>query len=177
MLRIDAKEHLSHPAERVFATLRDKTPELVVHLPNIESVEVLNRRDEPPRTHLINRWQAKNDDVPSILRPFVKKELLSWIDRAAWDAEKLSCDWEIEAVAGRDCFSCQGSTQIAPDGEGRALFTLHGELRVDPDHVPGVPRFLARRIQEPLEHFIAAAMRPNLASIAIAVQRYLDALR
>lgn len=171
---IKGTENLTHPALLVFETLRDKTPDLVGHMPNIEDVQVLERTEEPPLVHLKNRWQGAMDDVPKVIRPFVKKDLMAWFDRASWDADKLLCTWEIEAVVGRDCFSCAGTTTIAADGEDCSIFTLEGNMRIDPDHVPGVPRFLARKIKDPLERFIAKAMSPNLTSIASAVQRYLD---
>lgn len=175
-MRIDESQKISHPAHLVFATLRDKTPELAAIMPNVEGVQVLERREDPPRVHLYNRWQATNQDVPRIVRPFVSKDLVAWFDRATWDEESLSCSWQIEAVVGKEVFSCQGRTTIQADGDGACEFRLSAELRVDPDRVPGVPRFLARKLQEPLERFIGNAIRPNLTSIASAVQRYLDQL-
>jgi hypothetical protein len=176
-MRIDETQTLTHPARLVFETLRDKTPELASIMPNVESVAVLERREEPPIVHLYNKWQATNDDVPGIIRPFVKKDLLSWYDRAAWDESGLLCRWQLESVVGRDCFTCSGTTRITEVGEGSSVFTINAELRVDPDHVPGVPRFLGRKIQEPLERFIGATIRPNLTKIASAVQRFLDGQR
>ena len=81
---VEGKYELTHPALLVFETLRDKTPDLVAFVPNIEAVEVLERREEPPVVHLYNRWQGAEGDVPKVARPFVKKELISWNDRAAW---------------------------------------------------------------------------------------------
>ena len=54
-------------------------------------------------------------------------------------------------------------------------FEVEGDLTVDPDNVPGLPKVIARRFQSRLESFIVKALRPNLTSIATAVQRYLDA--
>jgi hypothetical protein len=170
---IEGTEKLTHPATLVFATLRDKTPELAAIMPNIENVQVVNREEQPPLVRLHNRWQGTNNDVPGIIRPFVKKDLLAWHDHATWNEEHLDCEWKIEAVIGKDCFTCEGRTTVTADGE-RSVFNIRGELRVDPDHVPGVPRFLARKLREPLERFIANAIRPNLTCIAAAVQRYLD---
>jgi len=172
---IQGNEKLTHPAQLVFETMRDRTPDLVAILPNIEGVEVLSREEQPPLVKLYNRWQGAQSDVPAVVRPFVKKELISWFDRAAWNEETLSCQWEIEAVVGRDCFSCKGHTVITPQGDDRSEFELKGELTIDPDRVPGVPRFLARKLRGPLERFIAKAISPNLTSIASAVQKYLDA--
>jgi hypothetical protein len=174
-MKIEGTEKLTHPAKLVFETLRDRTPELVAILPNIEEVEVLERRDEPPVVHLYNRWQGAEGDVPRVVRPFIKKELISWNDRAAWNEEELRCRWEIEAAIAREIFSCKGNTTITPDGAERCTFTLRGEMQIDPDKVPGLPRFLSRKLKGPIERFIANAMRPNLTGIASAVQRYLDA--
>jgi len=174
-MQIEGTETLTHPARLVFETLRDRTPELVAILPNIEGVVELERRVEPPVIHLYNKWQGAQSDVPRVVRPFIKKELLSWNDRAAWNEDELRCYWTIEAAIAREIFSCTGSTTITPQGEAGCTFHLCGEMQIDPDKVPGVPRFLARKLQGPLERFIANAMRPNLTGIATAVQTYLDA--
>ena len=143
-------------------------------MPNVEGVEILAREESPPLVTLRNRWQGAQTDIPSVVRPFVKKDLASWLDRATWNEETLTCQWEIEAVTGRDCFHCRGETTITPDGDG-CTFALQGEMTIDPNHVPGIPRFLARKVHGPLERFIARAISPNLTSVASAVQRYLDA--
>ena len=171
---IQAKEHITHPAILVFETIRDRTQDMVSYMPNIDEMEVLTRQEEASVVRLYNRWQGASNDVPKVVRPFIKKELISWHDRAAWDQDKLSCAWEIEAAVGKDFFSCRGNTTIEPEGDARCLFSLKGELVVDPRRVPGVPRLLAGRLKNPLEKFIANAISPNLTSIAKAVQQYLD---
>ncbi len=174
MAKIEGLDNLTHPAAQVFEALRDKTPDLVEFLPNIEHVEVLSREENPPVVHLYNKWQGSQEDVPAIVRPFIKKELLCWYDRAGWDEKQLKCDWEIESVIGRKFFSCRGATTIKPASENSCVFSLEGELCVDPNHLPGVPKFLARKLQQPLERFIVKAISPNLTSIAQAVQKYLE---
>ncbi len=173
-MKIQAKEYITHPADQVFEAIRDKTKEMVTFMPNIEAMVVLSREVDGPTVSLYNRWQGSNDDVPKVVRPFVKKELISWHDRAAWNSETLTCRWEIEAAIGKEIFSCSGQTSIKPEGEARTLFSLEGELVVNPKKVPGVPRLLAGRLKAPLERFIAKAISPNLTSVAKAVQQYLD---
>jgi hypothetical protein len=80
-------------------------------------------------------------------------------------------------VLAREIFSCQGHTVITPEGSDNCVFLLEGELQIDPDKIPGLPRFLARKLKNPVERFIANAMRPNLTNIAEAVQEYLDGKR
>jgi hypothetical protein len=161
---------ISHTPKTVFFTLRDQTPALAAIMPNVESVEELERREEPPLVHIYNRWQGSDKKFPKILRPFVSKDELAWFDRAAWDEMTLSCAWQLEG----HLFTCQGLTRLAPEGRSRTRFHIRGDMRVKPENVPGVPLFLARRIQDPLERFIGNAVRPNLTKIAEAVQRYLD---
>jgi hypothetical protein len=172
-VKIQGTENLTHPARLVYETIRDRTQEMVDMMPNIDGMEVISRKEEPPFVHLYNKWQGANRDVPRVLRPFIKPDLLAWYDRAAWNEETLSCRWSIEAVVGKDFFSCEGSTTISAAGDG-SVFSLAGELTVDPNRIPKVPRFLARKFKEPLERFIARAISPNLTSIARAVQQYLD---
>jgi hypothetical protein len=112
-----------------------------------------------------------------VARPFVKKELISWNDRAAWDADALRCDWQIEAAVAREIFTCVGVTTITPNGDEACTFHLRGELTINHEKVPGLPRFLSRKLKGPLERFIAGRMSPNLTSMAKAVQAYLDRQR
>lgn len=172
---IEGIHELTHPALLVFETLRDKTQELVAIVPNIEGMQVLERREEPPVVHLYNHWQGAEGDVPRIARPFVKKELISWKDRAAWNEETLRCTWQIEAAVGKEIFTCEGGTSITPNGDDRCTFHLRGELAINHEKVPGLPKFLARKLKGPLERFITNRMSPNLTSMATAVQEYLDA--
>jgi len=176
-MKIEATERLTYPALQVFETVRDKTPELAELMPNIESVEVLEERHEGTVVHLYNRWQGTKGDVPAVIRPFASKNLSAWYDRAAWDSSTLSCQWEIVSIVAREMFSCRGKTTIRPLDDGGCSFELRGDLVVDPKKVPGVPRFLGKRVQGPLERFIVNAVSPNLTSIAAAVQAYLDRVK
>lgn len=173
-MKIQGVEKVTHPARQVFEALRDKTPELLAFMPNIEAVEVLERREEDGVLHLLNRWQGTKADVPKALRPFASREMTSWMDYAAWNSEELSCRWRIEAAVASRMFRCEGKTTIDATGDEACTFRLAGELTVDPAHIPGVPRFLAKKLKSPLERFIIGAVTPNLTGIAKAVQRYLD---
>lgn len=173
-MKIEGAETISHSAERVFSALRDKTHELVAYMPNIDAMEVIEREDTPPITRMVNKWQGANSDVPRIVRPFVSKDLLSWFDRATWNEEELVCNWQLESITDNKVFTCIGSTTMRNEGEG-STFVIDADLQIDANKVPGVPKFLASRIKEPLERFIASTLRPNLTKTAQAVQEYLDA--
>ncbi|MFH1132273.1 MAG: hypothetical protein V1754_13125 [Pseudomonadota bacterium] len=174
-MKIEGRNRISHPAKLVFETLRDKNPELVAFMPNIESCKVLSREEKPPVVHLRSRWQGTNDDVPKLLRPFVSRDLAAWLDKAEWDEKTLVCTWAVESVIAKNVFDCKGTTTISDEGDGTSLFVMDAELHIHTDKVPGVPKFLANKVRAPLEKFIANALSPNLTSISNAVQKYLDA--
>ena len=173
-MEINASQTLSHPAQLVFETVRDKQPDLVSYMPNIASCEVLEREEGSPEVRLVNRWQATLDDLPRLLRPVVSPDLVSWLDRARWNDTTRSCTWELESLKAKEIFACRGTTTISESGPSSCTFTVSGDLNIYTDKVPGVPRLLARKIREPLERFIAGSIRPNLTGVATAVQQYLD---
>lgn len=174
-MQIGGTESISHSAQATFLALRDQQQALVRHLPNIEALSVLERNETPPTTRLYSRWQGSAGEIPAVLRPLISREMLAWFDEAVWHAETLSCQWRLESAKARDIFTCTGTTVLTPEGDARCTFRLDAELHVYPEHVPGVPGFLARRVREPLERFVAELLRPNLTSIAKAVQAHLDA--
>ncbi|MBK8479843.1 MAG: hypothetical protein IPL40_01490 [Proteobacteria bacterium] len=174
-MQIGGTEQISHSAQTTFLALRDRQHELVRHLPNIEALSVLERNETPPTTRLYSRWQGSAGEIPAALRPLISREMLAWFDEAVWNAETLACQWRLESAKARDIFTCTGTTTLKATGEGSCAFHLSAELHVYPEHVPGVPGFLARRVREPLEQFVANLLRPNLTSVAKAVQTYLDA--
>jgi hypothetical protein len=174
MMQLAEEDRLTHPALEVFVTLRDLGPRLVAYVPSIESMTELERRVEPPIAYIHNRWQGSSSDVPAVIRPFVSSDFTAWVDYAEWNEETLSCSWRIEPSQNKTIFSCVGLTSIAADGPERSIFRLEAELTLRPENVRGVPKFLAKKIREPMERYMARTLRPNLTSMSSAVQQYLD---
>ena len=88
-MRVAGAQNLTHHARLVFETLRDRTPELAAIMPNVEGVDVLGREEVPPLVKLESRWQGAQHNIPALMRPFVRRELLAWLDHAVWNEETL----------------------------------------------------------------------------------------
>lgn len=173
-MNIEGKQKITHPAKLAFETIRDKCPELVPFMPNIESVETLSREEKPPIVNLHNRWQGTNDDVPRLIRPFISKDLVAWEDKAIWNEKTLVCEWTIEPIRAKGVFTAKGTSTISDLGNGECMFIFDSIMEVHPEKVPGIPKFLAKKVREPIEQFIGNSLRTNATGIALAVQKYLD---
>lgn len=173
MRRIEVSVEIGYPPEAVFLAIRDRIETLSQYMPHVEYMKVLEREDDPPLTRINNRWQGTKDNLPKVARPFLSRDTVGWFDHAEWNAETYGCTWRIEPVKFKKLFDCHGETTLAPTETG-SQFTLVVNLTLHLEKVPGLPKFLARRVQGPVERFIADSLTPNLASLATAVQAYFD---
>jgi hypothetical protein len=157
----------------VFGTHRDKLEQLVEYLPNVSSVVTESRVEEGPVVKLVNLWTGTSDDVPAPLRPLLKPELLTWIDRASWDNDKWRCDWNITISALPDAVSARGFSTFLEEGD-ETVIQMTGEFVIHPDRVPGVPAFVAKAAAPALERFVVGLLQPNLRRSNQAVQQYIE---
>lgn len=167
--RVDA------PASVVYAIIRDELPSLVPFLDNVAAINELERKPGTTgRVSVLNRWRAEPGNVPSAVRPFLKPEMLEWLDHAEWSDADSWVDWWIEAPTFAKLYSCRGRNHVQSDGKG-ARIAITGALTVDPSNIPGVPSLLGRKMAPMVENYLIERIRPNLAGLADGVNRYLAA--
>jgi hypothetical protein len=176
-VKIEADATLSFPRALVFTTYRDKLPELVPHLPNVRSIEVLEREEAPGGAagviRLLNLWKAKAD-IPKVAQGVIKPEMLEWRDFARWDENAWTCEWRVETAMMTESVRCGGKNRFIDLGETTRL-EIRGDLDVDLKTVPGVPKFLAGTIAPVVEKFIVALLTPNLVNVSKGVEAFLKA--
>jgi hypothetical protein len=163
-------QHLSHPVESVFAAYRDRLVDLVPYLDEIESIEVVERREDGGKTYITNRWRAKSATVPVVVRPFFPKNALAWLDRAVWDPAARTCSWEYELGTAPGLVRCSGVNYFRPRDGGSTL-EIVGNLQVDLKaiHVPAIFRGAGPHV----ESYVVGRVRPNLERVGPAVERWL----
>jgi len=167
--RVDA------PPDVVYTTIRDDLTRLVPYLDNVAAIAELERKPvSAGRTAVLNRWRAEPGNVPSAVRPFLKPDMLDWLDHAEWSDAESWVDWWIEAPTFRDLYKCRGRNHVQPDGNGTRI-AITGELSVDPANIPGLPTFVGRKMAPMIESYLIERIRPNLAGLAVGVGRYLAA--
>lgn len=158
--------------ELVYTTYRDRLPELVDYLPNVDAIEVLESRREGPLLHLVNRWVG-SARVPRFMRHAIKPEWLSWNDIAVWYDDEWACEWRIDNPRLERQVRVSGRNTFVEESPGRCRFEIRGELHLDGTSLPGVPSLIGRRLAPQIERFIVALIRPNLIKTADGVRRFL----
>ncbi|MFH2008808.1 MAG: DUF2505 family protein [bacterium] len=176
MADFELRKTFPYPLARVFAAYRDELEILPSYLPNIETIQVLERREpEPGVLEQVARWQAvEKGNLPRLAKPFVSKEILVWIDHATWRSAGHTCDWwfEFPAFPGGGV-ACKGHNWFEPTPDGGCRMVLTGGLTVDLAKIKGVPR-LARGLGPRIEKLVLERVKPNLETTSEALQRLLS---
>jgi len=171
MTSFNIETRLPHPIAEVFAAYRDELPALAKFIPDVKSVEVVERKDEGDVARLLNRWRAAAQ-IPGPLKSFISEDKLMWMDHASWDAGRRQCTWSLDFPAFKDAVTCKGETHFYDEG-GATRMTIAGDLQVDATKV-GAPRLIAGGLGKTIETFAVAFIKPSQERVGKAVARYLD---
>lgn len=170
-LRVDTV--LTHPLDAVYAAYRDRLPDLVEYLPNVESIQVAEMRREGSRLHLVNDWKAVAE-IPAVAERFVRPDMLRWRDIAEWHDDDHSVRWRFEMAFLREAIRVEGLNHFVAEGPDRTRLSIRGILELDGTRIPGLPSFIGKRVAPQVERFVVNLVQPNLVRTAEGVQRFLD---
>lgn len=165
---------IKHPAGLVYETMRDKLPEIVTFLDDIESVEAKEREElAGGKVRIVNIWQAA-PALPSYVAQHVKREMLAWTDRAEWNQKAQECRWEIEPHAFKEWVRCVGKTSFEPAIRGEATkITFSGSLELQ--KADGVLKALSGSTSQLVEIIVQRMIPSNFVKVTKALSQYLDA--
>jgi hypothetical protein len=173
-MEIETDDTIHYNVELVYETLRDRLPEIVPYLPNVESVETVEREDLEEGPKLLNIWTAKASEAPAVARPFIKPEMLKWKDYATWHDEDSCVDWRLETFYMSGLFTCSGTNYIEEVDENSCELLITGNLEVHTEVIPGIPNFLRKTVKPAIERFIVGMITPNLQNLAKGLVEFLD---
>ena len=172
-MKFTSESRIAHSRADSFQAYRDRLEELIPFLEDIETIEIVSRREEDGVVVLHNRWVA-NQEVPVFAKAFVKQEMLCWDDFASWDEKAYRCDWEIKTRAFTEAVTCRGSNTFYEDGDSQTRVVLEGEFLIDLKKVRGVPKFLGKSLGPKLEQFIVGLISPNLQKVNQSIENFLN---
>jgi hypothetical protein len=164
---------IDHPRSISFRTLRDDLLEVVDSMPNVDKVEILDRKEGDDVVEFVNVWHA-SAAVPKVARPFIPGDGLSWHDYATWDERDWSCAWRMEPSFLTERVDIAGRNTYHEKGPETTLLVIEGHLDLDLHNFPGIPNMVSRRAAPSLERFIVNLVKPNLEGTAKALNTYLS---
>ncbi|MCC7076748.1 MAG: hypothetical protein IT198_06440 [Acidimicrobiia bacterium] len=173
-MEFEVEAPIAHPREIAFRTLRDDLLEVVESMPNVDAVEILERKDPSTgRVEFVNIWHA-SAAVPKIARPFFPGDGLSWHDYATWDEADWSCEWRMEPSFLPERVDIAGRNTYEETADGTTVLAIKGRLDLDLHNFPGVPNMISRRAAPTVEKFVVNLIKPNLEGTAHALDTYLS---
>ncbi len=119
-MKIERRDVVNGPAEQAFLVLRDRMSEFIAFLPNIERIEVQERKEIGEKVDTTIRWYAKAE-IPDVAKKFVKPEYLSWLDTATWDKSDLSIEYSISSPMAKGLLTVTGRNQMIKKSEVKDL--------------------------------------------------------
>lgn len=170
-MKFEIQDPIPFEPEAAFLLLRDEMSALVPFMDDTESVTVVRREESEEAVKLTNHWQASMNKIPSALRSIVKPEMLSWHDHAVWTSADHTGRWNLEALGSDKLFSCEGETSVISEG-GQNFLKITLNFEVYPEKVPGVPKFLAKKIGGQVEKLIGEILSTNMRQMAQSMKSY-----
>ncbi|MFC1707785.1 hypothetical protein ACFL59_13395 [Planctomycetota bacterium] len=178
-MRFEKVNVVTRPPALILETMIERMEQIVPFLPSVESIETLETtRHDDGRVHILRKWQGTAESAPKAVRPFLSKEALAWLDDAWWTADEHKVDWNLSTSLSK-LYTCGGTNYFEPspdDPDGATIMRITGDLEVFPDKMPGIPKFLGRKLAPQVEKFVVKLLTPNLTDLAKGLQGYFDSL-
>jgi hypothetical protein len=160
------------PLESVWTTVRDRLPDLVTAMEDIEKVVVVERTEtEPGRVCLTNEWYAKMR-VPEILRSRLQADAIGWTDSNEWIDSNRMCTWSIAPWVLRDYIHCSGVTRYGPAIGGRGTrVTFEGDFQLGHGGLSGLAGALSAPLSPLVESIVTTLIPKNLRKVVEAAAK------
>jgi hypothetical protein len=153
--------------------MRDHLIDFAGRISDIDQIRQVSRtQDSDGDVHIVNEWRVRQQ-VPAIIRPILKTNELTWIDRNTWDASTHTCSWTIEPGFLAEHVACSGKTFFAPamGGQG-ARVTFEGELDLKPGVLSGSLGSVDKLLSGFLESIVTTIIPRNLRSVVEAAATF-----
>jgi hypothetical protein len=173
-MKLEIIDTIPYSRDVVFSTLRDKLPEVVPFLPNIEDIKVESRQEPDATTvKVVNLWKA-NSDIPRVVRSFITPEMLSWTDYAEWDEQEFVCRWDLKTNFFTEQVECTGQNRYVALGEKETQIVIEGDLNIDAGKIKGIPKLMAKSAGAAIEKFVVGLVTPNFKKLNQSLVTYLS---
>jgi hypothetical protein len=165
-MRIEREEFLLHSADDVYPLVRDRLPELLPHLPGIESIEVLSRTAVAKgKTRVKSRWRIR---PPALLGRLLPAAAFVWEEDAVWIDKSYRVDSTIHGYG----YESRGKTWYEPASDWTRV-RIEVDVSFRP-HSVDIPPENLEKIAVAAEQALREALEPNLAALLDAIRERLS---
>lgn len=173
---LETRDTIDRPLDEVYQLVRDDLPKIVPYLQNIKKIDVVHFAHKGPHlTETINHWYA-NIDIPSVAQKFIKEELFSWKDTAFWHNDQYFVEYQLESFWANDLYKAQGKNTFTALSPQKTELKITCEVTIFADKVPGVPKFLVKKVLPSVEELIRKILQPNLSGLGQGLAQYFSQL-
>ena len=140
-------------------------------LPHVRHIRELTRESGPGGPARIDfAWGIEHGVVPAVARPFLRDLLDEVRSDTHWHHQARRVEFLFYSEALRELFNCQGEFVLDACGGGTRMRFV-GDLDVNPEQLPGVPKLLARTIMPAVERVVRDSISPPLQALPTALQK------
>ena len=116
---------VKYPLPVVWETMRDQLPELVSQQDDIDYIKVQKRAKKGTKSvHVISEWKA-DPPLPSLIKGFIKPDMLVWIDDADWNNEEHICHFTITPHYQVEEIHCVASIKFEQEAKGKSTKIIY----------------------------------------------------
>ena len=169
---------LEHPAADVLDIMIRNMEKVVPYMPTIDSIETEKFEErENGQIYILRKWKGSAETAPRAIQKFLSDDMLTWHDDALWNPKDYEVEWSLRSSLGK-LYDCGGVNSFGPhpdDPETASLISLSGTLTIYPERIPGIPKFIAKRVAPQVESFILKLISPNLTEVVNGLEGYFKA--
>lgn len=173
MQKLQFVEYFDYPRELVFETMRDKIEKYIKYAPNIKYAKVIEKKQIDKNVLKMRMEWMGHGQIPLVVRPILKPDMIKWRDEAIWDEKNWTCSWEITPFYFKEFVECRGVWNYIEE-KNRTKMQLDGIFKVYIPSFPGVPDKVAQSAGGMIEKFIMKYLEPNMKSTMKAVKKFLE---
>ncbi len=160
------------PTELVYKTLRDDIYKLVIYIPNVEKIELLDRKETDDKVYLTNKWYGK-EVLPSFISQFIKTDDIAWMERAEWLNNENKSIWDYEPFIFKEYINAHGENTYSPDGE-YTVITFNGDVSINFKDYPFIPMTFRDIINHELSQYLLMLIKSNFVSLVKGLEEYIN---
>ncbi|MBP6217471.1 MAG: hypothetical protein KA436_02670 [Oligoflexales bacterium] len=173
-MKFEHSDRISAPRDTVYNLVRDHLSDLASYLPSVKEIKTLEKQSQgKDKTFILNQWFA-DVKLPSWIQALIPESLFSWKDRATWDDTKYEVTYVLESMVSQEVFKASGKNTFKFLSETEMELVVSCEVEIFADKIPGVPKLLARKVQTAIEPMIEKMLAPNMTSLGLGINKYLE---